>query len=60
MSMYIVDGAITTSSSIRQPEPKLPGGGYGGVIHPSHSGESSPRRAKDSKSSGQFLQIRTT
>ena len=25
MSMYIVDGAITTSSSIRQPEPKLPG-----------------------------------
>ena len=35
-------------------------GGYGGVIHPSHSGESSPRQAKDSKSSGQFLQIRTT
>ena len=35
-------------------------GGVWGVIHPSHSSESSPRRAKDSKSSGQFLQIRTT
>ena len=41
---------------------ETPGGvwGGGGVIHPSHSGESSPRQAKDSKSSGQFLQIRTT
>ena len=46
------------------PGPKLPGGmggGGGGVIHPlppPQARESSSRRANDSKSSGQFLQIK--
>ena len=40
---------------------ETPGGVWGGGGDtPSHSGESSPRQAKDSKSSSQFLQIRTT
>ena len=37
---------------------EIPGGVWGGLYTPPQSRENSPRRANDSKLSGQFLQIR--